>query len=328
MSKTKLVEINITEESRADLAVQAVIKQSRSRLRGMFEHQCVRVNAMLITDPAYRVQVGDILTVTWDPERKYREKSGNSRLNAKGSRAPSRYFEVIFEDEDLIVVQKSSGILTVPLNDEIGIDREARERRSRSLVDEIRGYLRFTAGKFYRGPWVVHRLDRDTSGLLVFGKSPAVAENLIAQFAEKKPRRVYTAIVAGLLANHQGTFQSNLYTDQFLNQKSTNRADIGKTAITHFTVVERLRDATVVSVVLETGRRNQIRVHFADQGHPVIGDARYKTQIAQRDDWPHRRLALHAGILGFKHPTSGKYLECESPLPKEFLAYIKAHRKS
>src|SRR5207253_1439162 len=143
--------------------------------------------------------------------------------------------------------------------------------------------------------------DRDTSGILVFAKDTRTAERLIEQFKAHEPRREYVAIVAGRLPEG-GTFESRLVTDRFLNQRSTRDADRGKHAVTHYRVVEFLPDTSLVKVVLETGRRNQIRVHFSERGHPVLGDRRYQSRLAEHPRWKAARLALHARSLGFSHP--------------------------
>jgi 23S rRNA pseudouridine1911/1915/1917 synthase len=109
-----------------------------------------------------------------------------------------------------------------------------------------------------------------------------------------------------------------------LNRFSTDDESIGQLAITHYRVVAHLDGATVVQVRLETGRRNQIRVHFAEAGHPVLGDPRYEAELARHPRWPHQRLALHARLLGFEHPVTGQALRLESPLPAEFERFLKA----
>src|SRR5262249_52015609 len=150
-----------------------------------------------------------------------------------------------------------------------------------------------------RGAYSVHRLDRGVSGLLVFGKTPEIVRQLKDQFAASKPEREYVAIVAGQMRQQHGTFESLLATDKDLTRFSTDDETIGQLAITTFRVVKMLGAATLVQVRLETGRRNQIRVHFAEAGHPVLGDPRYEPERAAHRRWPHKRLALHARLLGF-----------------------------
>jgi 23S rRNA pseudouridine1911/1915/1917 synthase len=296
----KTARVVVESPSRADLVVQAVVGGSRSLVRGLFDHGCVTVDGAPSDAPGEVLAAGRTVEVTWDPKRRYSEKP-------KAPSVRSRAFRVVFEDDHLLVVDKSAGFLTVP----------TVKREKNTLVDEIARYLS-KSDRITRRAYLVHRLDRDTSGLLVFGKSTAVGEALVEQFAEKKPEREYVAVVAGNVVEDRGTIESRLATDEDLDQYSTDDPDEGKLAITHFTVVERLRGCTWLKVVLETGRRNQIRVHFAERGHPVLGDQRYEVQRARHDAWPHARLALHARVLGFVHPKTGARLRFEAPLPSEF----------
>jgi len=291
---------------RADVFVQKMCGNSRAIVRGMFDHRCVSINGEVCVNAGQMVGTGDEVVVVYEKERRYKEIPQARK---------SKIFDLVFEDEHLIVVDKKAGYLTVPT--------EAREKNT--LVGALSGYLT-RGGSRRKLVSIVHRLDRDTSGLLVFGKDERTAELIRQQFAARKPQREYVAIVAGSLTESTGTFRSNLYTDQFLNQRSTKDEDKGKLAITHYKVVEELQDATVVAVTLETGRRNQIRVHFAEKGHPVIGDVRYKTDLATHRHWRHKRLALHAALLGFDHPVTKRRLEFRSPRPVEFQEFIKSCR--
>ena len=204
-------------------------------------------------------------------------------------------FTVIHTDSHLVVAHKDAGLLTVPAYEEP------------CMVDLLEAELdRHQFGRFRLA--VVHRLDRQTSGLLVFARSPPMAAALAKQFAAHQVEREYIAIVAGRLSEADGTLRYPL---------------AGKRAVTHFKTLTRREDSTVVAVRLETGRRTQIRAHFAEKGHPVIGDTRFKPDRAQHVRWPHARLALHARTLGFVHPASRKPLRFEDPTPvtfKEFLS--------
>jgi 23S rRNA pseudouridine1911/1915/1917 synthase len=173
----------------------------------------------------------------------------------------------------------------------------------------------------------VHRLDRGVSGLLVFGKTQEITRAIKDQFALNKPEREYVAIAAGALEAAHGTFQSLLATDKDLNRFSTDDEEIGQLAITHFRVIARLNGATLVQVRLETGRRNQFRVHFAEAGHPVLGDPRYEPELAAHPRWHHQRLALHARLLGFEHPVTQEPLKFESPLPAEMERFLAGARR-
>ena len=292
--------------ARIDRIVQELTGRSRGGVRGLFDHDCVRLNDEVCTEPGTSLKNGDSVTVRHDPKMRYREKP-RQRGNAA--------FRLVFEDELLLVVDKAAAVLTVPS------DRGEKN----TLIDAVDHYLN---RRGHRGrAAVVHRLDRGTSGLLVFAKNPRVARELRDQFRVRNAEREYTAIVAGNVAREKGTFSSRLGTTKSLQRYSVRMGqgdedDGTESAVTHFRVEERLSGATSVRVRLETGRRNQIRVHFAEAGHPVLGDERYRADLAGHPAWKANRLALHAMVLGFEHPHSHEWLQFDSPLPAEFARFI------
>src|SRR5262245_31027069 len=281
---------------------------SRSQVIGLFDHGCIARNGATATRPAERLLAGDRVELCYDANQRYHPKPKPRR---------NLGFAIIFEDKHLIVVDKPAELLTVP----------TRRAETNTLQHKVAAYVRHVAKG--RGAFSVHRLDRGVSGLLVFGKTQDIVRQLKDQFAASKPEREYIAIVAGHLKQKQGTFETLLATDKDLNRFSTEDESIGQLAITHFRVVADLDCAPLVQVRLETGRRNQIRVHFAEAGHPVLGDPRYEAELAQHPRWPHQRLALHARLLGLEHPITGQSLRLESPLPVEMEQFLKAKaRKS
>ncbi len=278
--------------------VQQLLKLSQQQAVKIIHDGGVRVNGRVVPRPQTMLEAGDRLEVAYEPEVK-------PAPAARGE--TSAPLEIIFQDEHLLVVNKPPALLTVPTP-----RREANtliSLLSRKLVRDRTGAEAF----------VVHRLDRGVSGLLVFGKRLDVAKALRDQFEQRKPERKYVALVAGHLAEESGTFRSYLATDKDLNRYSTDDETTGELAITHYRELEKLADATVVEVWLETGRRNQIRVHFAEAGHPVLGDTRYGRNTPTR--WPYRRIALHARRLGFDHPVLGTPQVFESPLPWEMRTF-------
>lgn len=224
----------------------------------------------------------------------------------------ARYFSVIYEDNDIIVVDKQPGIVSSP---------HKHGAKVQTLLGEVNRYL-YIRSKRNLGAHPIHRLDRDTSGVLLFAKSPRLAKRIKEEFKEKKPERTYVAIVHGIMDQDSGRFESYLATDKDLNMYSTKNHERGKLAITHFRLKKRLADTTLIEVNLETGRRNQIRVHFSEIGHPVIGDVRYKPKLAKHKSWPHQRLALHAVSLSIYHPTKKKMMTFRSELPREFEDFL------
>ena len=285
-----------------DVVVRQLSESSHSQVRGMVDHGCVSINGAMCQTGATTVAAGDLVSIRFDRTQRYHEKK---------KRWDDRTFTVSFEDDHLIVVDKSAGTLTVPTNrDEIN-----------TLVDRVSIYLSHSRSK--REAWLVHRLDRDVSGLVIFGKHEKAATQLISQFKERNPARVYVAIVAGVVSNDKGTFHSHLGTGKNLDRYVTRSSPKTELAITHYRVLRRMSDTTLVEVTLETGRRNQIRVQFANAEHPVLGDPRYKTTLAMHPRWIRKRIALHAVSLGFEHPVSGEAMQIVSPLPaaiEKFLA--------
>jgi 23S rRNA pseudouridine1911/1915/1917 synthase len=300
-------ETTVTPETagRIDLIVRQLTGRSRTDLRGMFAHGCVTWNGSRCTEPGTAAAAGDVVAVAHDPHRRYHApppERGHSSL------------KIVFEDEHLIVVDKPAGILTVPTD----------HREKHTLVDVIGRHVRRRNARAVAG--VVHRLDRMTSGLLVFGKSPHVTNLLQDQFRVRKAEREYVAIVVGRLPEANGTLTTQLTTTPSLQRRSVREEESGELAVTHYQVEEFLRGATLVRVHLETGRRNQIRVQFAEAGHPVLGDDRYEPKLAVHPVWKARRLALHACVLGFQHPVTGRALRFESPWPDDLQRFCERQR--
>ncbi len=305
--------VTAEQAGRVDLIVKTMTERSRSQLRGMCMNGCLNINGKPVTEPSTQVKEGDVIDVRFDPQRKYRETwLGKFRSKTPQGQFQCKSFSVVFEDNYLIVVEKQAGILTVPT--------ELQEERT--LVDEVTRYL----GDHTRA-LVVHRLDRETSGLLVFAKQSNIAGALQDQLRLRAPDRVYLALVAGVMKDDSGQYESYLATSKRLSRYSVQNPDGGEHAITHFAVDERLADTTLVRVKLDTGRRNQIRVHLAEADHPIIGDRRYRPNVSKHPDWPHTRLALHAHILGFQHPISGEDLRFVSEMPRTFQTFVKLQRR-
>jgi 23S rRNA pseudouridine1911/1915/1917 synthase len=296
--------------ARADRAVQFLADSSRGFAAGLFDHDCVTVNGTLEIQPGRFLKPGDLLEIRFEQNRRYTPKRRPEQHINRG-------FRIVFEDPELIVVDKEAKLLTVPT--------EAREPNT--LVTRVGEYLRHSSST--RSAHLVHRLDRGVSGLLVFAKSWETAELLRQQFAQHTADRRYEALAAGTLNNSAGTIRSFLTTGKNLGRFSTRNPDEGEIAITHWKLLDRTPDSnrsTAVSrlqIRLETGRRNQIRVHLAEAGHPVLGDTRYRPDLLQKIPWRDKRLALHAAILGFIHPKSQQPLSFESPLPPEFHSFMK-----
>jgi 23S rRNA pseudouridine1911/1915/1917 synthase len=209
--------------------------------------------------------------------------------------------QIIFEDRDIVVVDKPAGLLTIATETE----------RARTLY----AWLRAQANN--RKPpekiFIVHRLDREASGLVVFAKTPEAKERLQDQFKDHSAGRQYVAVVEGHVTPEQFTIRSHLAENAAHRVYSTPLASRGKLAITHVRVIARSRSTTSLEVRLETGRKHQIRVHLADRGHPIVGDTVYGSRSKTMG-----RLALHGATLEFRHPRTGKPVRFESPAPRAF----------
>jgi 23S rRNA pseudouridine1911/1915/1917 synthase len=204
---------------------------------------------------------------------------------------------LVYQDDAIVVVDKPARLLTV------ATAREHERTAYRLLWD----YLQ--AQRPRARPFIVHRLDRETSGLLVFAKSPEAKRHLQAQFEARAVQRVYTALVKGHVREESGTLESRLVEDRSL-RVHTARGPEGRTAITRYRVLARGQDTTLLELSLDTGRRRQIRVQLAAIGHPIVGDREHGGPGGQ-----FRRLCLHAIRLGFIHPGSGEAMRFESAAP-------------
>ena len=213
--------------------------------------------------------------------------------------------ELIYEDRDVVVVDKPAGLLTV------GTETEKRRTAYSALFD----YL-----KHQRPPqriFIVHRLDREASGLLVFAKSETAKRDLQAQFEDHSAGRTYVAVTDGRMNFETRTIRSYLAENAIHRCYSTPDPAKGKMAVTHVSVLRRSPNRTAVEVRLETGRKHQIRVHLAELGFPILGDPVYGNKRS-----PLRRLALHGMKLTFKHPFTHKVMEFASPPPASFSGLV------
>ncbi|WP_043933399.1 RluA family pseudouridine synthase [Bacillus sp. EB01] len=222
-------------------------------------------------------------------------------------------FDIYFEDSDVLVVNKPKGMVVHP----------APGHLTGTLVNGLMHHCKDLSGiNGVLRPGIVHRIDKDTSGLLMVAKNDMAHESLVNQLVEKTVTRKYKAIVHGTIPHDYGTVDAPLGRDA-RDRQSMTVVDGGKHAVTHFHVLERLGDFTFIECQLETGRTHQIRVHMKYIGYPLVGDPKYG---------PKKTLdlggqALHAGILGFKHPRTGEYLEFEAPLPTYFDKFLDELRK-
>ncbi|MEI6212025.1 MAG: RluA family pseudouridine synthase [bacterium] len=212
--------------------------------------------------------------------------------------------EILFEDHDLLVVVKPAGLLT------IATEKERRRTAYAMLTEHVR---RFRAARIF----IVHRLDREASGLLVFAKTEAAKFALQKQFEDHSAGRTYLAVVDGQIPREAFTIENHLAENAAFRCYATRDPAKGQRAVTHVKVLSRTPQRTLVEVRLETGRKHQIRVHLADEGFPIVGDPAYG-----KGSSPIRRMALHGAELVFRHPHTGKEMKFASPLPSAMAALV------
>ena len=272
---------------------------SRSQISNWLDEERILVNGAAVK-AKYKVKQGDVIEVTV-PEVEDLEIIPED-LN----------LEIVYEDADVLVVNKPRGMVVHP----------APGHATGTLVNGLMHHCKDLSGiNGVARPGIVHRIDKDTSGLLMVAKNDVAHESLVNQLVEKTVTRKYTALVHGHIAHEKGTIDAPIGRDQKDRQKQAV-VDKGKHAVTHFQVIERFGEFTLVECRLETGRTHQIRVHMNYIGFPLAGDPKY----GPRKTIDFGGQVLHAGVLGFIHPVTKEYLEFESPLPEDFKQLIEELR--
>jgi 23S rRNA pseudouridine1911/1915/1917 synthase len=283
---------------------------SRARATAALERGKVFLNGQEagLSEASTRLAGGDTVRVWMD-------RPGSSKPPRVSAQVGDLH--LIYEDEALLVVNKPAGLLSVPL-----------ERRSDvpSVYDQIENHFR-SRGK--RRPFVVHRIDQDTSGLVVFAKDAQTQARLKAQFKRREPERVYWAVVYGRPSPPHGTWRDHLVWDEkALIQKETHPRDSrASEAISEYRTLEAFRNASLIEVRLRTGRRNQIRIQARLRGHTLVGEDRYIYGPDTLRPINFERQALHAHRLAFQHPDDGRRLEFEAPPPPDFMSLLKRLRR-
>ena len=214
--------------------------------------------------------------------------------------------EIVYEDEDLIVIEKESGMLSIATG-------KGPEITAHS---QLMGYVKKDHPK--NRIYIVHRLDRDTSGLMLFAKNEKMKKTLQENWKDIVIERQYTALVEGNVKKNSGTITSWLTESKTMKMYSSSFDNGGKQAITHYKKIRGNDNYSLLEVNLDTGRKNQIRVHMEDIGHPIVGDKKYGAHGN-----PLKRLGLHASILVLKHPVTDKKIKFVSKVPKKFYAAVK-----
>ena len=261
------------------------VSESRSKLKATLQGRGIAVNGRMVTKFDYQLKAGDKIIIS---------------RHKKQNQFKSRYVKIVYEDRWLVVVEKNIGILSMAAGHS--------SLNVKSVLDDY-----FLKSRQKCRAHVVHRLDRDTSGLMVYAKDIETEQILEHNWHQIVYDRRYVAVVSGEMEQNNGTIANWLKDNKAYITYSSPTDNGGKYAVTHFQVLNRTTEHSLVEYKLETGRKNQIRVHSADMGHPVCGDMKY----GNGDD-PLHRLCLHAYMLCFTHPVTGEPMEFSTPIPTAF----------
>jgi len=305
--KGKLMECNtlVTVEKdigkRIDVFVnENLLDCSRSYIQKLIEGQNITANGKKVK-PSYKLSADETIMVCIPPSEELKIEKEKIDL------------EVVYEDRDVIIIDKPQDMVVHP----------APGNYSGTLVNALLYHCTDLSGiNGVLRPGIVHRIDKDTSGLLMVAKNDKAHCSLAEQLKEHTINRVYYALVNGNVKNDKGTIDAPLGRHP-VERKKIAVVDRGRRAVTHFEVVERFSGYTLIKARLETGRTHQIRVHMAYIGHPLVGDMVYGPS---KSPFKVRGQMLHAAVLGFRHPSTNEYIEFTSPLPQYFESILKGLR--
>ncbi len=285
----------ITEENageRLDTVLAGIVPDtSRTDIQNRVKSGHITVNGKTVK-PNYKVKEGDNIELL-------------ERENVEADIVPENLnLDIVYEDDDVAVVNKDRGMVVHP----------AAGHASGTLVNGLMGQLDNLSGiNGELRPGIVHRIDKDTSGLLMVAKHDVAHRHLVDQLVEKSVTRKYTALVHGVIPHNLGTIEAPIGRNPKERQDMAV-IDDGKDAVTHFNVIERFENFTLIECILETGRTHQIRVHMKYIGYPLAGDPKY----GPRKTLEVGGQLLHAGVLGFIHPKTEEYMEFKTELPEYF----------
>jgi 23S rRNA pseudouridine1911/1915/1917 synthase len=266
--------------------------KGRNKVKSLLSRGQVSVQGQVETQFNHPLEVGQKVLIN-------RSETGKGNAEIRG-------LDILYEDSDLVVIDKQAGLLS------IASDKEKNDTAYHLLMDHVK------KSNPRERIFVIHRLDRDTSGVMMYAKSQKVQQTLQNSWKESVPDRKYVALVEGVVHKAEGTITSWLKESKTLKMYSSPTPNSGQKAVTHFKVLEKSRAHSLLEIKLETGRKNQIRVHMQDIGHSIVGDKKYgSTQNSIG------RLGLHAWMIAFHHPTTGKLMRFETKIPEKFLEVFK-----
>ena len=295
-----------TQSTRIDLVLSLLLSEtSRSFIQKLIEGGSLTVNGSLCRSKKYKVSENDVVEIVLPEPEKLTIEEENIPL------------DIVYEDRDLLIVNKPRGMVVHPaVGNYTGTLVNAVMYHCKDRLSSINGVIR---------PGIVHRIDKDTSGLLMIAKNNRSHESLSRQLAEHSITRKYMALVYNNFSEDEGTVDAPLGRDPRNRLRRAVVSENSRRAVTHWRVMERFGRYTLIEASLETGRTHQIRVHMAYINHPLIGDLLYGPKKQTLFD---KGQLLHAGVLGFVHPSTGEYMEFSSPLPEEFEQVLEKLRRS
>lgn len=279
--------LNVTEETELLVFLLKKINKTRNDVKVLLRDKHIFVEGRAVTQFNHILKPGQVVEVKW--------KKGPEEQKQRG-------LSIVFEDQYLIVIEKQEGVLSIATEKQK--DNNAYSTLSNYVKKQSLGNRIF----------IVHRLDRETSGLMIFAKSERVQKLLQESWNDTIEERTYLAVTEGAVEKEEGTIVSYLVESKALIVYSTQNPDSGQKAVTHYEVLRRSTKYSLVKFNLETGRKNQIRVHAKDIKHPIVGDAKYGATSN-----PINRLGLHAWVLSFKHPITKENLRFETEVPAKFM---------
>lgn len=292
---TLLLEIKVTENTELlNFLVDNNVRKSRNATKSLLVHKQIRVNNKVVSQHNHELKAGDVVSV-----HKHDHKMDQKKL--KG-------LTIMYEDKDLIVVDKDSGLLSVSTG------RELLKETAYNVINE---YVRGKNAK--ERAYVLFRLDRETSGLMVFAKSAEIQEELQHTWILNPPKRSYLGVIEGPLVPEKGTITSWLTENKNFVVFASKTDNGGLEAITNYETIKANSRYSVIRLTPTTSRKNQLRVQLQFIGHPIVGDKKYGSKIS-----PLRRIALHADELEFIHPKTKQKIYLTSPLPKKMQVMVDA----
>lgn len=265
-------------------------QNSRNNIKSLLTQRRVMVDDVIVSQYNAPLKEGQIVSIT---------KTKITKHKLEG-------VSIVYEDNDILVVEKERGILSVATQNE----------REKTAYNILKNYLKEKNPK--DKIFVVHRLDRDTSGVMIFAKSEKAQDILQTTWNDSVKERTYVALVEGNVKKDSDTIISYLSENKAMITYSTANEEEGKKAVSHYKVLKRNKNYSLLEVNIETGRKNQIRVHMQDLGHSVVGDKKYGSTKN-----PIKRLGLHAHTIVFKHPITKEVLSFTSKIPEAFLSLFK-----